>query len=164
MPKLPENRNLISEAELAALSGGFKYTPPNQPEPVSGPAAVAASPMPVAPGGGGSQPGSIAEELQYEQLLELRKIRGEREEIERQARAARESNCNQVAQNIAMRAFEQAECPHRKPNSQPAIAGQRDHQNDYHWICLYCQREWTNGELPQALRISQDRVGGPQWG
>jgi hypothetical protein len=33
----------------------------------------------------------------------------------------------------------QASCPHRKPNMMPAYAGQFDHQDTLHLVCLYCQ-------------------------
>jgi hypothetical protein len=81
---------------------------------------------------------------------------------EEQQKRLREQQLESVRRQMAERAMNQSMCPHMKPNFTPAIGGQRDHNNDYHWLCQYCGKEWTNGELPVHLRIPADRVGGPQ--
>lgn len=104
---------------------------------------------------------SITEELQYEQLMELRQRRLAREEQERMQRVARENNIKSVAVKMQKEGARRAACPHRKPNNRPAVAGMRDHNHNFHFICQYCQQEWTNNELPLGLQIDMDTVGGP---
>lgn len=58
-------------------------------------------------------------------------------------------------------AFQQ-NCPHMKPWGGPSIGGQRDHQGNYRFICLFCSKMWVNDELPPHLKISLDRIGGPE--
>lgn len=52
-------------------------------------------------------------------------------------------------------------CPHIKPNRQSAVAGQRDHSGNSHFICQYCAKEYTNGELPAYLAVDPNFIGGP---
>lgn len=99
--------------------------------------------------------------LAYEERLEAKRLRDEKKSSEAAARQqGRDAMVRQRAEQIA----KQGQCPHMKPmNAGSAIAGQRDHQNTYHWICQYCAKEWTGGELPQHLRIDQALVGGPNF-
>jgi hypothetical protein len=79
-----------------------------------------------------------------------------------QQKRLREQQLESIRAQMLQRDAMQAACPHMKPNFTSAIGGQRDHNNDYHWLCQYCAKEWLNDELPVHLRIPQDRVGGPQ--
>src|SRR5262245_19036764 len=75
--------------------------------------------------------------------------------------ALREAQIAGVKQMLESRALGQAQCPHMKPNFRPAMAGQKDHRGNAHFICQYCQKEYGN-DLPMHLRIPADQVGGPQ--
>ncbi len=54
------------------------------------------------------------------------------------------------------------QCSHKKPYGESAIAGQRLHSHSYAWICQYCAESWIDGKLPSELRISGEKVGGPE--
>ena len=56
----------------------------------------------------------------------------------------------------------QEQCPHKKPNGQPSIGGQRDHQHNYIFICAYCAKEFNQHTLPPHLRVPNEYIGGPE--
>lgn len=66
-----------------------------------------------------------------------------------------------IQDEMAMREWEQSECPHVKPNGYPAIGGIRDSKNNSHYICLRCQKMWVNEGLPMHLRQNLNPIGGP---
>jgi len=104
--------------------------------------------------------------LQYENALleneQAKRHKTAREEQEMLNHNARKLGATVLDQQRKMELDKQNACPHLKPNAQPAIAGQWDHSGTYHWICAYCSKEWTGGELPLHLRIDMEKVGGPQ--
>lgn len=55
----------------------------------------------------------------------------------------------------------QLTCPHIKPNRVTAIAGQRDHSGNTHFVCQLCSKNWTNNELPNWLTPDSVFIGGP---
>jgi hypothetical protein len=97
--------------------------------------------------------------------LEFRKTSREEAKVTDQIemlKRAREQNIIDIRKQVAKRTAERNDCPHQKPNNRgSAIAGTRDHQGHYHFLCQYCQKEWTDGELPPMLRIDSDFIGGP---
>lgn len=99
-------------------------------------------------------------------VMDLLQKQMEEADAERQLR--RKEQLESKRQNsLAMERQRQLElqaqeaCPHLKPNGMPNIAGQRDHSNNYHYICQRCFKPWTNN-LPGHLQISHEFVGGPQ--
>ena len=94
-------------------------------------------------------------------LVEKQDALAKKIEEERQKKAVQASGAKAMAQRQEQQKLAQDNCPHIKPNFQPSIGGQRDHQGDYNWICLYCGKEWKNQELPPRLRIDMQLVGGP---
>lgn len=110
---------------------------------------------------GNSATNPVQSALMEALLEDLVERKQKKTEAERQEKASREANIANVKLQEQQKLGRQAECPHKKPNGHPAIAGQRDHRQHYHWICLYCQKEWIDNKLPIDLRISMDRVGGP---
>jgi hypothetical protein len=105
---------------------------------------------------------SKAQDLLIELLLgDLQEKKAEKKQAEDDRKRARESNIEDVKNQVNAKKFTQSNCPHKKPNGHPSIGGQRDHRQHYNWICLYCQKEWKDNALPLDLRISMDRVGGP---
>lgn len=105
---------------------------------------------------------SVQAQLAVLQLEELQQKRKEQQERKDQDQKMRESRNEAIAYERAQKEALQDQCPHRKPNMQPAIVGQRDHRQHYHWLCQYCQKSWIDNELPTGLRISMELVGGPQ--
>lgn len=101
------------------------------------------------------------EQLTYERELEQKQLR---DETKRSTQAAHIQNKAAILRKKASDISKQENCPHMKPmNAGSAIAGQRDHQQVYHWICQYCAKEWTGAELPPHLRIDLILVGGPNY-
>jgi len=95
------------------------------------------------------------------------KSREENKLAENQAmlKRARDQNIADIRKQVLKKAAERDACPHQKPNNRgSAIAGTRDHQGHYHFLCQYCQKEWTDNELPAVLRIDGDFIGGPTVG
>lgn len=109
----------------------------------------------------------LVAQLRSANLINAREEReeGKRSESERVAKAARDNNIAEIRKQIARKTAERDGCPHQKPNNRgSAIAGTRDHQGHYHFLCQYCQKEWTDNELPPHLRIDSDFIGGPTIG
>lgn len=52
-------------------------------------------------------------------------------------------------------------CPHIKPNRATAVAGQRDHSGNTHYICQLCSKPFTGNELPNWLTPDPVFIGGP---
>ena len=106
---------------------------------------------------------SLDDQIKQLQLEELQRVRNIRESSERDQRVARDSNVREIAKKLREKEELQAQCPHRKPppSFQSALAGQRDHQGIAHFICQYCQKEWTGSTVPPELRIDGGQVGGP---
>ena len=108
---------------------------------------------------------SRTEQLQESILaMQFAKLKREEDELERrdnEQKNARLIGISALNQERANELEKQRQCPHIKPNAQPAIGGQWDHQGTFHWTCAYCAKEWTNNELPVHLRIDMSRVGGP---
>lgn len=98
--------------------------------------------------------------LQYKKLAEEM---GESDENKRMQMEARKQNAFQLEQARKLQEMNQQLCPHQKPNGQPAIAGQRDHQHEYIFICAYCAKTFSGRNLPPHLRIPAERVGGPDF-
>jgi hypothetical protein len=101
-----------------------------------------------------------------ERLNKLLADRLEREEIERvekeeMERLARIQGALAMQHRRDRELAEQEACSHMKPWGGPSVGGQKDHQGHIHFICLFCAKVWIDNELPQRLRISMDRVGGP---
>ena len=65
------------------------------------------------------------------QLKKLTEEMGEQDENKRIQLEARKQNAFQLEEARKKTEFIQSLCPHQKPNGQPAIAGQRDHQHNY---------------------------------
>lgn len=86
----------------------------------------------------------------------------ERREKKEQLEAFREAQIAAVTAVMEGKRQAQAQCPHMKPNFRPATGGQKDHRGVEHFLCQYCQKEYTGGELPYHLRIPAEMVGGPQ--
>lgn len=108
-------------------------------------------------GGGGNAQDRLAA------LLE-RKLSNEYDEEQKKKNleeAARLANLENIKRSREAEMSKQDACPHMKPNFQPALGGQKDHSGNYHFICQYCNKEFGNN-VPFHLRISADKVGGPQ--
>jgi hypothetical protein len=93
----------------------------------------------------------------------LAKEEAREEEAIEQKKAARKAGALAMQRRREQELANQDSCPHEKPWGGPAIGGQRDHRHNYHWICLFCSKEWLNRELPRHLQIPLDRVGGPNF-
>lgn len=107
---------------------------------------------------------SSDEVRRQKEALELEELKERRAEIKEQRRialAARKQNAEQLEKARQNQEAIQSLCPHQKPNGQPAIAGQRDHQHHYIFICAYCAKVFNEYNLPPHLRIPAERVGGP---
>lgn len=111
---------------------------------------------------------NIQEELLKIQLEDARlgliqKQRAEQEFLQKknQDDNFRKSRLAAVEQERASKELQQSSCPHTKQNGQPCIGGQKDHRGHYHFLCMWCMKEWIDGELPMHLRIPMERVGGP---
>ena len=96
------------------------------------------------------------------QLKKLTEEMGEQDENKRIQLEARKQNAFQLEEARKKTEFIQSLCPHQKPNGQPAIAGPRDHQHNYIFICAYCSKTFNQHTLPPHLRIPSERVGGPE--
>lgn len=105
----------------------------------------------------------ITQELQKALLYELNQNRARQEEKERIQQAARDNNIQDVKHKMENDRLIQEGCQHIKPapSRDSAVAGQRDHRGEAHFICQYCAKEWTGTTLPPHLRIPAERVGGP---
>jgi hypothetical protein len=102
----------------------------------------------------------LLKQLQIQQLQEVFKEKAEKKDADDRFKAARQI---EVAKAIELEKAKKRNCPHRKPDAKPNLGGQRDHQGHMHFLCLECQSEWIDGELPPELRIGLDgdRFGGP---
>lgn len=105
---------------------------------------------------------TIDDQLKSLQLKQLQKEVGEQEEKENSRMKARLQNAKNLEQARKNQNALQDNCPHVKQNGHPAIGGQRNHQHDYNFICLLCQKEFDQHTLPARLRIPGELVGGPQ--
>jgi hypothetical protein len=79
------------------------------------------------------------------------------------AKKARLMGAKSMEQKRQIELLKQSQCPHQKPNRVSALVGQRDHQNNYLFICQICAAEWKGNAVPSHLRISGDDVGGPNY-
>jgi hypothetical protein len=104
---------------------------------------------------------AVRARLEYLQLQRMEEEEAAKEEQRQMQIRAREQGARTMARQREAELAKQASCNHTKPNGRPAIGGQRDHQGDYRFICLFCSKEWTNNELPQNLIIDRDMIGGP---
>lgn len=107
---------------------------------------------------------SVEEVRKQKEALELEELKERRAQVKEDRRialAAREQNAKQLERARQQQEAIQGLCPHQKPNGQPAIAGQRDHQHHYIFICAYCAKTFNENTLPPHLRIPSERVGGP---
>lgn len=105
---------------------------------------------------------AVRAEKEALELEELKERRAEVKEQRRIALEARKQNAFQLEKARENQENIQRLCPHQKPNGQPAIAGQRDHQHHYIFICAYCSKTFNEHTLPPHLRIPAERVGGPE--
>lgn len=107
----------------------------------------------------------LAELQKQKLLLELEEVR-ERVEEKSQARelALRSRKENAIFQERGRQLLlaRQNSCLHRKPNGFTAIMGQKNHQNTYNFVCLYCNKEFTEKNIPAGLMPDSALVGGPQ--
>lgn len=109
---------------------------------------------------GGEAPGLQAQLLEL-LVSKLAEEKAEKDAEKSQKLAARKAGAKAMQDRREMELSRQASCSHKKPNNMPAIAGQRDHQNKYHYICAYCAKTWVGDRLPPDLRIPAEMVGGP---
>jgi rubrerythrin len=111
-----------------------------------------------------SSPTAMAAMQQELMALFLERLRAEKakqEAEQERARQARLAGARAQEEAAARERAMQASCNHTKPFGGPAIAAQRDHQHNTHWICLYCGKTWLNAEIPPHLRIPSEEIGGP---
>lgn len=85
----------------------------------------------------------------------------ETEEKERVELEQRKQGALNMAQRRQEEINKQNSCPHIKPNRATAIAGQRDHSQNIHYVCQLCSKPWTNNELPAWLAPDPIFIGGP---
>lgn len=97
--------------------------------------------------------------LQLQQLTEEVGEKTATKEARNQARKVIAKSMETARQQQEMR---QESCPHKKPNGSPSIAGQRDHQHNYIFICAYCAKTYDQHTLPPHLRIPNEWIGGPE--
>lgn len=116
----------------------------------------------------GAESIDLEKQLQIKQLqfqeLQLRRLqKQDTEEAEQEAMKmkARLEAAKQLESARKQQEAIQGVCPHLKPNGQPSIAGQRDHQRNHIFICAYCQKLFDQHTLPPHLRIDSQKVGGP---
>ena len=97
----------------------------------------------------------------------LAREEAEREENERVQKESRRQNAMAMEEKRQQDLNAQAACSHLKPNNSTNVVGQRDHSNNYHYICQRCQKTWTGGDLkdplPNFLYPDPNMVGGPQF-
>jgi len=103
--------------------------------------------------------------LQIEQarlnISRAKKEQDRENEQKEQMIAFKRMNAEAAAKDRAGIIAAQAACMHIKPSMRTALAGQRDHHRDEHFICAYCAKEFTSQETPQHLRPDPQLVGGP---
>lgn len=94
------------------------------------------------------------------QILD-KKLR-EDEEKERVALEQRKQGAYQQQKRRNAELERQSQCAHIKPNRATALAGQRDHNNNVHYICQLCSKQWEDGESPHSSLIPDSIfIGGP---
>lgn len=108
-----------------------------------------------------SESGDAFKALAQMLLSHLQEQKAEKDEERRARMEAKRQGAIAMENRRKAELAVQEQCSHMKPWGGSAIAGQRDHQGTFHWICQYCAKEWKNNELPVTLRIPLDRVGGP---
>jgi hypothetical protein len=97
------------------------------------------------------------------QLKQLSKQVAEQDEAEQSHNAARLQNAIGQEKARQQQVQRQSMCPHVKPNGQSALGGQRINGTNYFFLCLYCQKEFNETNLPPHLRLPLERVGGPSY-
>ena len=134
---MAKDANTLTAENIAAVQAAINQNAPN-------PAAVRLSEL-------------LARKLEKEQRLE--------DETEEQMLAARRSHAKTLEDQRKFELAKQAKCDHRLLGGMPNIAGQRDHQHHFHFICQACQKQWLDGELPTNLasQLDMDRIGGPNF-
>jgi len=90
----------------------------------------------------------------------LKSLRKDEEERER-ARQMQLAQFQAIQAESEYRAAMQEACRHLKENGRPSIGGMKDSRGATHYICLRCQKEWVDDELPQYLRNNLPEIGGP---
>ena len=98
--------------------------------------------------------------LQKQNRILDKKI-AEDEEAERIAVEQRRQGALNLESKRQQEIDRQNSCPHIKPNRATAIAGQRDHSGNIHYVCQLCSKPWTNNELPAWLTPDPIFIGGP---
>lgn len=104
-----------------------------------------------------------------EQALKLltarRELQALREDEEAQDERAREEEQRLLAieEDIRRTAERQASCTHLKSNYKTAVHGIRDSRGNSLYLCLNCQKQWKNNELPMHLRVELPDLGGPAY-
>jgi|SRR5579871_2709377 len=96
------------------------------------------------------------------QLKQVSKQVKEQEEAENSHKKARLDAALQMEKARKQEEAVQAYCPHKKPNGQSAIVGQRDHQHNYIFLCSYCQKQYNQHTIPPDLRPDSTKIGGPE--
>jgi hypothetical protein len=114
-----------------------------------------AAPVPV-------QEPTLQEKLAELQYRKLAKEMGDSEQADHERKNARLIIAKNLEMNRQRQEATQNFCPHKKPNGQPSIAGQRDHNHDYIFICAYCAKTFNQHTLPAHLRIPAEWIGGPE--
>lgn len=101
------------------------------------------------------------------EILQAKKLKKEIETEEQQEflrRKAHEEGAKSMEQRRKQEEAKQAQCSHMlELNGGPAVACQRDHNQNFIFLCQMCQKIWMNGEIPINLRIPVDRIGGPMF-
>lgn len=90
----------------------------------------------------------------------LEKRMAEEEEKERVELEQRKQGAKNMEARRQEEINKQNNCPHIKPNRATALAGQRDHSQNVHYVCQLCSKEWTN-DAPAWLLPDPIFIGGP---
>lgn len=92
----------------------------------------------------------------------LEKQEAEEDEQRRVAIEGQKQNALAMEVRRKQQLAEQEACPHLKPNGMPNVVCQRDHSNNYNYLCQRCFKGWKNNALPGHLAIDPILIGGPQ--
>lgn len=112
----------------------------------------------LATAGSQPQPGQVAstanELLTRVLLQELEEKQAKRQQEQELAERLHKRNLEMVTEQIAKKNAEQANCSHLKENGRACVSGQRLQNGNYIFLCLRCQKEFDQTNLPQHLASS----------
>lgn len=105
--------------------------------------------------------GKVAEAVQMLQAVTGLQALQAQEALQLDRLREQEQRLLAVDELIAVTESRQEACTHTKPNNSPALGGIRVSSGAVVYVCLNCNKLWTDQTLPPYMRANMPPIGGP---